>query len=162
VLGLEIRGTDAIDFAFQNAPCLGRKLEPGDDCEVAVRIRPSTIGSLNAQLAIRGSDTNHPHVVPLAGEGIGRGHLVITPSDLTFNALLTGDQTPAQELKLRNTGTAPLKVSRITVTGTAALDFTLDSKCEDNDLPPGETCPVEVTFRPQSEGARQATVNVTD
>src|SRR5262245_45472958 len=46
VLGLEIRGTDAIDFAFQNASCGGRKLEPGDECEVAVKIRPSTIGSL--------------------------------------------------------------------------------------------------------------------
>jgi hypothetical protein len=162
VLSLEITGPDAEDFATQNASCVGRKLEPGDECEVAVNIRPATIGSLSAQLEIRGSDSNHPHVVSLAGEGTGQAHLIITPLDLKFEARLTGDETPAQELRLHNTGTAPLKVSRISVTGTAALDFTLDSKCEDNDLRPGEICPVEVAFRPQSEGVRQATVNVTD
>lgn len=164
VLGLEMAGPDAAEFAFQNASCSARKLEPGDDCEVAVKLRPATIGSFSAELDIRSSDSSNPHVVSLTGKSTGQGHLVIIPLDLAFDARVTGGEAPAQEqeLTLQNAGTASLKVSRISVTGSAALDFVLDSNCEGKNLERGEACSVPVKFQPQNAGVRQATVNVED
>jgi hypothetical protein len=68
-------------------------------------------------------------------------------------------------VQLTNTGTAPLTISNVAVTGDNAADFAISS----DNCPPapatlgaGASCTVEVTFTPHASGARDATLAVTD
>ncbi|MBS1910814.1 MAG: choice-of-anchor D domain-containing protein [Bacteroidetes bacterium] len=61
---------------------------------------------------------------------------------------------------IRNSGTAPLRVDRITISGANAKEFSLVSGIPPFDVPPGSAHNVEFRFTPASTGARTATAEV--
>ncbi|MEA2228189.1 MAG: hypothetical protein QOF04_1819 [Solirubrobacteraceae bacterium] len=64
---------------------------------------------------------------------------------------------------LTNTGSAPLLVTGLSVTGADARDFAIVSEsCRASPVPPGGTCEVGLQFTPTAAGARSATLTVAD
>ena len=61
---------------------------------------------------------------------------------------------------IRNEGSAPLRVARITIAGPHASDFDLVSGIPPYDIPAGGTRAVELRFTPQGVGTRSASLRI--
>ena len=86
---------------------------------------------------------------------------VLSPSSLTFAAQNVGTSSPAQMITLSNTGTGPLNINNISITGTNPGDFTQTNTCPAS-VTVGTSCTISVTFTPAATGTRTASVSITD
>lgn len=68
----------------------------------------------------------------------------------------------AQTLTVRNTGTFPLRISSVTVTGADADSFSVSGDCAGTSVAAGSTCAASVTFDPTSSGSKSATLRLAD
>jgi len=64
-------------------------------------------------------------------------------------------------LRLTNSGSAPLEITSIAITGTNASDFAQTNNCQ-SPLAAGATCTITITFTPAAPGPRTANVMFTD
>jgi hypothetical protein len=85
----------------------------------------------------------------------------LTPATLTFAQRATGTTSPAQSATLANTGSTPLNISSISITGANAGDFAQINACG-SPLSVGASCQISVTFTPSGMGARSAAVSIGD
>ena len=83
----------------------------------------------------------------------------LDPPALTFRARALGRPTPAQEARVRNTGTAPLAVNGLRLDGADRDAFVFDgAACSAGQVAPGGSCPIRVAFRPSAPGTHTATL----
>jgi N-acetylneuraminic acid mutarotase len=96
--------------------------------------------------------------------GVDRfGPVGTTLSATAFGSHKVGVASDAATSVLTNTGTAPLLVGAITVTGGGAHDYEVASEsCSEAPVAPGATCEIGVVFTPAAAGARNATLTVAD
>jgi hypothetical protein len=80
---------------------------------------------------------------------------------LIFGNQPIGSQSAARIVTLKNTGTAPLTVSKIALTGTNATSFVMTKTCGST-LAAGASCTINVSFKPAVVAADSAKVTVTD
>ena len=86
----------------------------------------------------------------------------VSPQSLSFAPQAQATLSPPQPVTVTNTGSAPLRITGLTFTGSDAGDFLLNSDdCRGAAIDPGNTCVVNVSFAPQAQGSRTATLNVT-
>ncbi|MBA3914531.1 MAG: choice-of-anchor D domain-containing protein [Acidobacteriales bacterium] len=77
---------------------------------------------------------------------------------LTFPQQLVGTTSPAQTVKLTNTGATDLGISSITLSGRG---LTMQHTCGQS-LPPGGSCKIRVRFRAETVGAVPGTISIVD
>jgi hypothetical protein len=82
---------------------------------------------------------------------------VFSPNSLTFATQLVGTTSSAESVLLTNYGTAALSITNIA----ASSNFGETETCGSS-LPPGESCPIDVTFTPTAEGPLSGTLSVAD
>jgi probable HAF family extracellular repeat protein len=85
----------------------------------------------------------------------------LSPTSLTFSTQAIGTTSAAKTVTLKNTGTASLTVSAISIAGTNAADFTQTHTCGSS-LAAGASCSISVTFKPTAAGTRTAALSVSD
>ena len=85
----------------------------------------------------------------------------LSPTSLTFGNQNIGSSASAQNVTLSNTGSAPLAISSITITGANAGDFNQTNNCGST-LVGGASCNISVTFKPTASGTRSASLTVSD
>jgi len=84
----------------------------------------------------------------------------IDPDFIDFDARPLGD-TATREIRIRNSGTTPVRVSRIANATETQSDFTIaSSSC--TTIEPGRDCLVTVEFRPSREGPQETSFEVLD
>ncbi len=71
-----------------------------------------------------------------------------SPTSLTFGSQVSGTTSGAQPVSLQNTGTLPLTVSSISVSG----DFSETDTCVNVSVAAGSSCTIQVTFTPGGTG----------
>jgi hypothetical protein len=76
---------------------------------------------------------------------------------LMFKKQAIGTKSAAQKVTLTNSGTMPLKISSMKVSG----QFGVTSTCGKS-VPAGANCSISVTFSPQSKGLKSGTVTIND
>jgi Tol biopolymer transport system component len=87
----------------------------------------------------------------------------VAPDPLDFGPHLVGTTADPLPVTVVSTGTAPLVVTDVEISGGDAADFAIDSTdCVGAVLAPGAVCVVNLTFTPGDEGARTSTLLVTD
>ena len=91
----------------------------------------------------------------------GGGTATLTPATLSFGAAATGVTSAAKVLTLKNTGTAAMTITSITIGGTNPGDFSQTHTCGAS-LAAAATCTISVKFAPKAVGARSASVSVAD
>ncbi len=104
----------------------------------------------------------------LTAATIQQPSIVLSPASLTFASQSVGATGVAQTISVTNTGTAPLLVSRITITSNNAplgvqaivIDFTVTDTCTSAPVAPGATCALSVSFLPSATGARSSTLTL--
>jgi Right handed beta helix region/Abnormal spindle-like microcephaly-assoc'd, ASPM-SPD-2-Hydin len=84
-----------------------------------------------------------------------------SPTSLLFASQTLSTTSPTQSLTLTNTGNAALTISGIALTGTNPGDFHQSNSCGPS-LAAGSNCTITVSFTPSANGARSATVSVSD
>ena len=85
----------------------------------------------------------------------------LSATSLYFGYFTVGATGGPENLFVTNSGTAPLTITSIILTGGNASDFSQTNNCGGS-LAVGATCQVQVTFTPSSPGTRTTTLNITD
>ena len=119
--------------------------------------------------------TGHPDIVAvpslsnmgaslLANIAVPAPHASFSPSGLTFAASQVGITSAAQVITLTNTGSSPLIISNIAITGTNSSDFKQTNTCpvSSASLAGQSKCQISVTFAPTGTGSRLASISITD
>jgi N,N-dimethylformamidase beta subunit-like protein/HYDIN/CFA65/VesB family protein len=158
-----LTGTNRGDFAqTNNCPTT---LAINASCNISVTFTPSAVGSRSASVTLTDNANNSPQNVGLSGTGYVPAPIVsLSPAGLSFGNQNVGTTSAAQTVTLTNTGTAPLSISSIGLTGTNAGDFAETNTCPSggNTLAVNASCSISVTFTPSAATSRSASVTVTD
>jgi hypothetical protein len=133
-------------------------LEPGASCTISVTFRPTIKGALTGSIYLIDNAPDSPQSVPLAGTGT---YMQFSPALLGFGNQPVGSHSLPKEITLTNKGGATVSISKISMSGTNAGDFTLTDTCGQN-LAPEASCSIAVTFTPAMKGNRTAHVAVSD
>ena len=80
----------------------------------------------------------------------------LSPTSLTFTPQAVATASAAEIITVTNTGSAPLTVSSITVSG----DFNETDACTTATVTPNSTCSIQVRFLPTATGSRTGTLTV--
>jgi hypothetical protein len=133
----------------------------GGTCSIQITFTPTTAGTRTDQISITDDAAGSPQHITVTGNGTASssGALTLTPSSVAFPSEPIGTQSPAQSVRVTNTGKASLTISNIGVTG----DFTeTNSTCGalPSALNVGDSCLVSVTFKPASSGKRTGTLTI--
>ncbi len=159
ITDLKLEGAFPTEFAF-TASTLPITVAPGASTTIQVTFTPSTTGSRSATLHITDNAPGNPHFVGLIGTGT---QATFSPdvTSLAFGNQLVPTASTPKAITIRNTGTAPLNISAIAVTGANASEFTFTGATLPIAVPPGNNTVINVTFTPTASGARTANLVVT-
>jgi hypothetical protein len=131
---------------------------------------PFTVGAAPLHLAV--ADFNGDGALDIASlsEDSPAGHVVVllntpiaTATDIGFGDVVTGQQSPTLFARVTNEGAAPLSIASAVLGGANMADFAIQSDaCTGVKLTPGGWCLLGVRLTPGANGARAATILVTD
>ena len=86
----------------------------------------------------------------------------LSPTTLSFAGQVIGTASATMSATLKNSGTANLVLSTVSLTGNNAVDFTRSGTCAQAlTLTPSQSCSINVSFKPSAAGTRTATVTVS-
>jgi len=173
IAGITLTGANAAEFALV-APTGGAtpacsfgasSINAGSSCFFGVNFAPASTGAKSASVSIGDDAANSPQTVPLTGTGTTPG-VTLSSTNVAFGNVNMGDsKAAAPAVTLTNSGTGPLTITAISITGTDAAQFTQTNTC--GTLPatiaPNGTCAITPTFRPTSIGAKNnASLSIAD
>ena len=84
----------------------------------------------------------------------------VSPSAVSFGTQPVSTTSAARDIQVASTGTLPLHVGSVTVTGTNAADFQITANGCTADVAVGQHCTISVTCTPGSTGQRNATLTL--
>ncbi len=158
ISGLSIAGTNASSFTETNT--CGSGLAIGASCTITVTFKPTVVGANMAAIKIADNATGSPQSINLTGTATGPS-VSLTPTSLTFAATPVGTFAATQTVTVKNTGTGPLTIASVGLTGTNASSFSLGKTCGTT-LAASASCTVTVGFKPVAAGALSAALKLTD
>jgi hypothetical protein len=148
----------AVTGPFTQTNNCGSTVAAGRNCTLTVTFRPTTAGPITGTLSITDNASLSPQTVSLQGTGT---YVEFNPTAFNFGNQPVGTKSLPKKITLSNKGTVPLSITKISVIGTNAADFTQANTCGTG-IAAGESCFITVTFTPSAEGARSASISVTD
>jgi hypothetical protein len=138
-------------------------LKAGATCPIVVSYASTTAGTFTATLSVadNGPFGGVVQTGLTATTTVPVPALTVSASALTFASLTAGSTSAQQTLTLTDSGTAPLALSSIALTGAGANLFALSNGCGAT-VAVGASCSVGVTFAPKVAGSYAATVAIAD
>jgi hypothetical protein len=155
---LSLSGINAADYS-QNNNCVG-SVAPGANCAINVTFSPSASGTRSATLSISDNASGSPQMLGLMGTATAPV-VTLFPASLMFAGQPVDTTSPPQMMNVNNTGTAPLTVSGVTISGVNGGDYSQTNDCNAQ-IAIGASCLVVVTFTPRASGTRTANISITD
>ncbi len=154
--------TDSADFTAASG--CGGSLSPAASCTITFTFTPQSAGTtLTSTYTIADLDNpGEPLTVILNGTGTapaGNPQPMLTPASLSFGSLTLGVVSGAQNATLSNSGTAPLTISGVAVSGGSGA-FAATSACPAS-LAAGASCTIAVTCSPTASGTLTGTLAVS-
>jgi Abnormal spindle-like microcephaly-assoc'd, ASPM-SPD-2-Hydin len=163
---IALTGTNTNDFAQTNTcPVSPATLATSTSCTLSVTFTPSTNGANSASLSISDNAAGSPQTISLLGTGVTSAPVAtLNPTSVNFDNQNVGTSSSTQAVTLTNTGTIPLTITSITLTGTNASDFAQTNTCpvSPGTLAVNGSCTLNVTFTPATTGARNASISISD
>jgi len=158
ITSIAVTGAHASSFVFANS--CGTSLAAGANCSIHGHFAPTTSGALTAAVTITDNAGNSPQSITLSGTGVPPP-VTLSATSLSFGPVNVGSSSGSQSVTMTNTGTAPLSITSIAVTGTNAASFVFANSCA-TILPVGANCTIHGHFAPTAAGAVTAAVTITD
>jgi hypothetical protein len=144
------------DFSQTNT--CGTSVMAAANCTISVTFTPAATGTLTGTLSITDNAPGSPQTVPLNGVGTA---VKVTPASLNFGSVTVGQTSSPKIAKVTNVATAAMKITGITVAGSASGDYKETTTCGSS-LAAGKSCTITVTFTPTAKGTRKASVSISD
>lgn len=152
--------TGAPSITLGSGGSCGATLAVGASCTVRVVFTPVTEGGAAATLLIRSNaaDVQVPVSASATSAPVARPELS-DAGPFVFADIQVGQATAARSTVLSNTGTAPLTIATLLLSGAHGADFVLGGTCAVNGvLAAATSCTVTASFRPTAAGARTGTL----
>jgi uncharacterized repeat protein (TIGR01451 family) len=165
---ISIDGTDSSEFGISNDLCSGQNLGISSSCTVDIIFSPTSTGTKSAEIVIPTTSEGASTVtVPLSGTGSAVPVPDISvPFSLDFGNVTVGEGI-TNTVTISNNGTDNLLVTDIFITGTDAVEFSLDAgdgtggTCGSAPtVAQGGSCNVIIGFNPASEGSKTAVLEI--
>jgi mono/diheme cytochrome c family protein len=156
ITDLKIGGANATDFSQTHDCPVGSSLPAGANCSISVRFAATATGTRSATVALTSNAAGSP-AADLKGTGVVQASALaqVAPTQITFGRTRLGKTSDERTVRVRNSGTTPLEISSVAVTG----EFTQQSDCVKT-LAPGKSCEVKVRFKPTLLGTRTGELSV--
>jgi hypothetical protein len=155
--------TEAGDFAIQSSSCVvGSSLAQLEHCTINLVFKPTAAGVRDATLVVTDSAPSSPQTMRLSGTGTA---VRLSPTSLGFGAQRVDTTSASKTVTLTNLGNTPLRIASLTLSGTEAGDFAMQSNstCAAGEwVAGGGSCTIKLTFKPSAAGARSATLAIAD
>ena len=159
-----LSGSNPGDFALTNL-CTG-VLAVNSSCTIAATFSPQAAGLRSASIAIADDAPGSPQSASLSGTGTAlppnTPAAVLSTSAVSFGAVTQGTVASPQAVRLISSGTSPLHISSVVLSGSNAADLTLNNGCGPGAYAVNAACTIAVAFAPFALGTRLATITVTD
>ncbi len=157
VSGLTFSGGAAAEFATTTS--VPATVAPGEALKIGLTFQPTMGGARASTLTIVSNDPIQPST-EVQVTGVGQSPSVtVSPVNLAFGQVRVG-QSDLRTFSVQNTGTGPLTITDMTITGPDAERFSRQPGLVPMTLQPGSTARVMgVTFTPAAVG--QASAQVT-
>ena len=163
IYSVEFAGADA--SSYSGTTTCGTTLAADATCTVTVTFKPTTTGTLTAELGVLDNATGSPQVVDLSGSiSAGAPAASVSPGSLTFASTPEGTTSAAQTVTLKNTGSATLTITSggITISGTDASSVVKSATSCGSTLAAGASCTISVEFKPAALGTLTGSLNIAD
>jgi len=156
-------GTKAGDFAIAASSCVpGSSVAGPGICTVSLAFKPTAAGVRSATLVITDSDPSSPQTVNLRGTGTA---VSLSTASLSFGLQRVDTASAPKTVTLTNLGNTPLRIASLTLRGTDAGDFAIQSNstCTVGSTVAGAgSCTINLAFEPAAAGVRSATLVISD
>lgn len=139
---------------FTDTTTCGDSVAVGSFCTVSVTFTPTAVGPATGTLTFNDADPTSPQVVNLSGTGT---NLALSVNPLSFGIVQIGKKTAAKQATLTNSGSTPVTISNIALTG----DYSQSGNCPKT-LSAGKSCNIGASFMPKSAGTRYGSLTITD
>lgn len=155
-----LEGEAMEEFAILTDGCSGQLVAADSGCLLRLAFAPASPGPSRGRLVIESNAVNGLQALPLIGAGV-TPELRFEPARVDFGSFKVDVASPRATLRLANTGSTALALTRIGLSGLAAFDFVLLADgCGGRSLGPGERCTIDYHFVPTAEGLRRAKVEI--
>src|SRR5579863_3243808 len=145
----------ALFSEVNNCPAV---LIPAASCTVSVTFRPTVQGAASGTIAVSDDSYNMGTSQTLILSGTGTAPAAtITPTSLSFSSQVIGTSSTARNVTVQSSGTGPLQVTNITVTG----PFSRTDTCTGS-IAPAASCSVSLVFSPTTVGSASGLLTITD
>jgi hypothetical protein len=159
ISAVAITGANPADFAKLSDTCSGASVVPGASCAIGVAFAPTINGPRAASLTVTDNAAGGSQSVALSGTGVAPANNLSFTT--TFANQAIGSSSPANTLRITNTGSVNEVLGSVGIVGANAGDFAkLGDTCSSATLVPGATCDIAIAFVPTAVGARSAIVSV--
>jgi beta-propeller repeat-containing protein/ASPM-SPD-2-Hydin domain-containing protein/HYDIN/CFA65/VesB family protein len=145
---------------------------PGATCSIFVQFVPVATGTFQAQINVTDNSqgiAGTVQVIAVTGTAIPAAPVAsVTPATLTFATQAVGTTSGTQTVTLTNSGSAPLNLTNLAVTGSNAASFGFYAggakacPLPSGAVAAGTDCTILVDFIPQGPGPVTATFSFTD
>ena len=159
VLTGSMTGADANQFTLTNN-CTGQTLIASGTCTMVVHFNPTSNGSKTASLSVTGSPGGSVSAT-LMGTGQRPAALSVNPTANEYGLIATNTDSATVPFSVTNTGDLTSATISTSLIGSNPSDFGVVSNGCMGTLAGGASCTVSVKFRPQSLGAKTASLSLT-
>jgi len=156
-------GVNAGDFTIQSSSCVaGGSVAGRGSCTINLAFKPTAAGIQSATLVISDSDPSGPQTINLRGTGMA---VRLSATSLNFGPQRVDTTSAPKTVTLTNLGNAPLRIASLTLSGTDAGDFAIESSstcAAGSTVAGGGECTVNLAFKPGAAGAQSASLAISD
>ena len=165
-----IAGPNAADFAITYNYCQvfspgSNGLPVGGNCYIAIGFTPTLVGNETATLSVTDGASAKPETISLTGLGQGLQKTLVANTDFElFQGVPVGGTGQVFD-GLTAAGTGAVTLSGLTLSGTNAAEFTLNtatSSCLAGAIVTQTGCQAVIDFAPLAPGFRTATLQIAD
>jgi YVTN family beta-propeller protein len=162
-IAMSTTGTGDYDDFFVISLCPGT-LKAGASCILGVGYVPNRDDSIgivsSANVLVTSNAAGSPLSIPLQATTINP-KASLSSTLLAFGSQKVGTASASKTVTLKSTGTSPLILDAISVTGNFALASGTTCSAGQS-LSPSQTCNIVVTFKPTKTGFAAGAVNISD
>jgi Abnormal spindle-like microcephaly-assoc'd, ASPM-SPD-2-Hydin/Protein of unknown function (DUF1573) len=130
-------------------------LNPSESIRLIASFAPAAAGNISGSILIASNAANSPLTIPVSATGAQAG-LTISPASYNFGSVVDG-QTMSQTITVTNTGTAPLTIAQLSVSGNA---YSVSGLVTPLTIAAGSNTTFGVLFAPTTAGNLTGNVSI--
>ncbi len=161
VVDVTITGIDANSEFAQTNDCPGT-LSSGETCTINGTFSPQASGAFSGYITVIDNTPSRYQKAYLSGTASHAGDIDISfsASLIDFGTISTEAESDVQSIILTNAGSDAATIGAVSLAGSEASSFSIDTNCNSRSLDVGASCLINAVFKPVSSGQKLANIMV--